>query len=227
MSTAPHAARPAGFTLIEVLVALFIMSILATLAWRGIDALLRTRDAAQGQTDRSLRLASVIGQWEQDLRQLQRTTAAPTLQFDGAALRLTRFSPEGLRVVVWTVQDGSLHRWTSPPLVAVQDVQQAWRRAQQWSTLRDQALPMLPEVAGWQVYYYRLGDNNWSNAQSSAGSQARQPAAPTAPPAGSAPDPGDEDEDTEDDGTLPTGVRLELTLPAGTLTRDLQLPANP
>ena len=83
---------------------------------------------------------------------------------------------------------------------------------------------MQQEVASWQVYYYRLGDNNWSNAQSSAGNTQPPPGAPQPP--NEPPEEG-EDVEEEDDLGLPTGVRLVLSLPGGTLTRDLQLPTNP
>jgi general secretion pathway protein J len=210
-----------GFTLIEVLVALFIMSIMTTLAWRGIDALLRARDASQAQSERSLRLNSVLGQWEQDLRQLQRTPASTVLRFDGTALRMTRRSSDGLRVVVWTLQEGALWRWTSPALVSMQDVQTTWARAQQWSVLRGQALRVLDDVPAWQVFYYRSGDNSWSNAQSS-GSKASSAASA----ASSAEDETDEDVDLDEDELVPAGVRLVLTLPQGKLQRDLRIPPS-
>ena len=82
-------SRVGGFTLVEVLVALFILAIVAGLSWRGIDGMLRTRDASQERLERQLRLQSVIGQWEADLNALQDTDVVPALQFDGASLRLT------------------------------------------------------------------------------------------------------------------------------------------
>ena len=57
----------AGFTLVEVLVAMFVMAILAVMAWRGIDGISRTREASQSRLDQTLRLTTVLGQWEQDL----------------------------------------------------------------------------------------------------------------------------------------------------------------
>lgn len=218
--------RDAGFTLIEVLVAMFIMSIMAVMAWRGVDGLFKVKEVTQAQAARSLRLAAVMEQWERDLQQLQTTSVGRPLRFDGAALRLTRHTPEGLRVVVWTVQQGGLYRWSSAALTSAAALQAAWRRAQQWTTLQADAVQVLDDVSQWQVYYRRLTDNAWSNAQSSANRQ--QEAAPVANV-----DPGTEGEavDTADDGdiddTLPQGVRLILTLPQGLLQRDVQVQAAP
>lgn len=219
-------ARSAGFTLIEVLVAMFIMSIMAVMAWRGVDGLFKVKEVTQAQAARSLRLAAVIEQWERDLQQLQTTSLGRPLRFDGAALRLTRHTPEGLRVVVWTVQQGGLYRWSSAALTSAAALQEAWRRSQQWTTLQADAVQVLDDVSQWQVYYRRLTDNAWSNAQSSANRQ--QEATPVANV-----DPGTEGEavDTADDGdiddTLPQGVRLILTLPQGLLQRDVQVQAAP
>jgi len=221
---------PRGFTLVEVLVALFIMAVLAMMSWRGIDALVRSRDGAQGATDQTLVLSTAISQWEQDLAQLQRTPGIPALRFDGAALRLTRRAKDGMVLVVWMVQGDTLYRWASPASSHIAELQEWWLRSQQWSGIRDGALPMLGQLAEWQVYYYRQGDNTWSNAQSSAGRS--NTAAPPAPPPSS---PGTEGEgtpnppdtantaDEEDADQLPQGVRLVLSLPAGTLTRDVLL----
>ncbi|MES1164008.1 MAG: prepilin-type N-terminal cleavage/methylation domain-containing protein, partial [Rhizobacter sp.] len=37
-------SKPSGFTLIEVLIALLILSIIAAMAWRGVDGMARARD---------------------------------------------------------------------------------------------------------------------------------------------------------------------------------------
>ena len=214
MTAAPDARHHRGFTLIEVLVALLILSILATMAWQGVDAMVRTRDGARQATEGMLRLSTVMAQWEQDLTQIQDTAAAPALRFDGSALRLTRRTPEGIQFVVWTRQGRQLWRWASAPVSRVKDLQEGWMRAQQWSAISTEALAMVDEVSDWQVYYWRANDNSWSNAQSS-GDRAETPAPPASGASGAAPD--------FEREALPRGVRLQLRLPGGLLTRDLML----
>jgi general secretion pathway protein J len=124
-----------------VLVALFIMAVLAMMAWRGIDALVRSRDGAQGSADQILVLSTAVSQWEQDLAQLQRTPGVPALKFDGAALRLTRRAKDGMVLVVWMMQGDTLYRWASPATSRVAELQEWWMRSQQWSGIREGRCP--------------------------------------------------------------------------------------
>jgi general secretion pathway protein J len=200
--------RHAGFTLVEVMVALVIMAVLATMAWQGVDGMARAREGAQRASEGALRLATVLSQFEQDLQQIQQSAAAPGLKFDGASLRMTRRGPGGIQMVVWTLQDRTWYRWAGPSVTRIQDLQDWWVRSFQWSAIRADALPMLTEVATQQVYFFR--GTSWSNAQST-GDFAEAPA-----PGASAPIGGENE-------LLPTGVRVVLALPGGTLTRDVMV----
>jgi general secretion pathway protein J len=216
-----------GFTLIEVLVALFIMAILAGMAWQGIDGMVRARDGARNHGEQVLQLATVIAQWEQDFEHIQQTAAAPPLRFDGAALRLTRRDQDGMRLVVWSRQGGALYRWSSPPMTRVRELQDWWIRSQQWSAIAETSLRMLPEVSQWQVYYYQAGDNSWSNSQSTGnrGNAAAPPAPPASPPSGA--DGGGGVTNADDLDNLPLGVRLVLSINGNDMTRDVMLQASP
>lgn len=201
-------ARPAcnGFTLVEVLVALLIMSLLAVMGWRGVDSMARSRDIGQAAAERTLHLSTVVSQWEQDLQAvLQLDGAVPGLAFDGAALRLTRRSGDGVQLVVWSLREGVWRRWAAPTVTRVADLQQAWLLSQQLLGTESAQLQLLDGVAGWQLYFHRGG--GWSNAQST-GDVAASPS-PTATAA-----------QTQ---ALPAGVRLVIELPEGALTRDVLL----
>jgi len=209
-----------GFTLVEVMVALLIMAILTTMAWQGIDGLVRAREGAQRSGEAALRLGTVLSQWEQDLAQVQQSNAAPGLKFDGASLRMTRRGPGGIQLVVWTLQGGNWYRWAAPPVTRIQDLQEWWIRSQQWSAIQGDALKMLEQVESQQVYFFR--GNSWSNAQSTGDveNKPEQPDPPPNPPPGGPQQPpqiGGENE------ALPSGVRLVLKLPTGLLTRDLMV----
>ncbi len=195
-----------GFTLVEVLVALAIMAVLAGLAWRGLDGMMRARDAGRAAVERTARLNTILAQWQQDLGAVFDSAVVPALTFDGQTLRLTRTADDGIVLVAWSLRGSSWQRWTSPPVTRVADLQEAWLRSQQLLGNEPGQVKLLDDVADWQVYFFR--GNTWSNAQST-GDLAQPPAAAAS---GAAPR-----------EALPQGVRLVLGLPGGALTRDIAL----
>ena len=193
-----------GFTLIEVLVTVTILAIVAGLAWRGVDGIVRTKEIAETRLDHVLRLNTVLAQWEADLAALHETQVVPALSFDGGSTRLTRRSEQGVQMVVWTLRGSQWHRWASPPLTRRAELQDAWMRSLQLLGGEPGDLAALPGVAQWQVYFWR--NNAWTNPQSTGDQSATDPRAQA----------------------LPQGVRLVLSLtPAsgltGDVTRDLVL----
>lgn len=214
-TTAPH-PRAAGFTLVEVMVALFVMAVLATMAWQGVDMVVRSRAAADERVERLLHLQSLVTQWEADLRELVDTASVPAFNFDGAALRLTRRRQEGVQLVVWSVREGLLRRWTSPVLISSEALQDAWIHSQQLLPGEAGQLTMQAGVSGWQLYLFSRQSNSWSNAQSTGDQKV---------------DPGDGGAPVVKAGSraaLPDGVRLALQFSegsglAGSLVRDFAL----
>lgn len=200
--------RPqAGFTLVEVLVALMLMAILAGFAWQGLEAVLRARDASRESIDRTTRLATVLTQWQQDLQSVYDTGVVPPLSFDGQTLRLTRRVDEGVALVAWSVRGGSWQRWSGGAMQRSGPLQQAWVASQQFMGNEPGQLTVAAGATEWQLYFHRGSD--WSNAQSSGNLVAA--------PAGAASGAAAVREE------LPNAVRLVITLPAGKLTRDVAL----
>ena len=206
---AAHAThrRAAGFTLVEVMVALLIMAILAALAFRGIDALTRAKQAALAATDRTLRLNTGLSQFDYDIAQLVNSKVLPqALMWDGATLRFTRRTPDGLQLVIWTVQDRRWQRWASAPTTHMSDLTDAWMRSQQWSAISGNAVTVLKDV---DAFNFILCNANglqvvgcsWNNAGSTAGTVAS--------------------------GNVfipPSGLRITLKLPEGDLVREREVP---
>jgi len=207
--------RTRGFTIVEVLVALMIMAVMAAMVWQGVDGIMRSRNATQERLELTLRRNTVLAQWEQDLGSVQESTAVPGLTFDGASLRLTRRSPEGLQLVTWSLRPqangAALYRFAGPVSRTAGELQEAWLRSQQLQGLESGQLRMVDGLSQWQVYFYR--GNAWSNAQSSGNLVSAPSPGASAPVLRQA---------------LPEGVRLVLAFAdggtaSGTLTRDISI----
>jgi general secretion pathway protein J len=193
-----------GFTLVEVLVALMIMAVLSTMAWQGIDGIVRARDISQAQLDRSLRLNTVMAQWDQDLAALFETSAVPHLSFDGSNLRLARRAEGGVQLVVWSLRGTQWLRWAGPVVTRVTELQESWLRSQQLLGDESAQLLLLDGVTELRVEFFR--GNAWSNPQSSGD------LAPLAPGRGA----------PQREASL-TGVRLVLSFGEQQLMRDVAL----
>ena len=209
----PRAAR--GFTLIEVLVSLLILSVLAASAWKGLDAISTARQVAEDNLQQTLRLQAVMTQFETDLAQVLDTQVTQGFQFDGAALRMTRRSPSGVQVVVWSLREGRWQRWVSAESTQVGGLQRAWQQSQQLLGRERGTLVALRGVTQWQVFCFRNGA--MSNCQSS-GDVVRGAAGADALS-------GLREQ-------LPQAVRLQLVLGEGSgfqgmLSRDLMLAPQP
>jgi general secretion pathway protein J len=213
----PDRRRPAGFTLVEVLVALVIMTILAAMAFRGIDALVHTKDAALASTDRTLKLNTGMSQFEYDVSQVIDTKVLkPPIMFDGATLRMARRTPDGIQLVVWTLQDHRWQRWASGSYIHMSELSDAWMRSQQWDAISANAVTVLESVDSFQ--YYLCNPNttatsgcSWNNGQSTQGTAAA-PTGPGIPPV------------VTPVVTQPTGIRITLKMPEGEITRERELP---
>jgi general secretion pathway protein J len=196
--------RARGFTLVELLVALFALALLAALSWRGLDGMMRARTMTEARADEVLTLQTGLAQWAADLDAIEEFPGAAALDWNGRVLRLTRQASanggDGALVVAWTRRDGEWRRWQSPPVASRGDLDTAWVLADQWSqnaseSMRRQEVAVVP-LEEWQIFYYR--SDAWTNPQSSAATQSATPASGAAVV-----------------NALPDGVRLVLQLPAG------------
>lgn len=202
-----------GFTLIEVMVSLLILSVMTLMAWRGLDGIIRARDITENNVKRTLRLQSVMTQWQADMRAIIDLRVVPAIAFDGAALRLTRRYQGGAQVVVWALRNGRWVRWAGQPVATAGPIMDQYESSRQIRGNSPGVVTAVKGVQQWQVYFFRAGA--WSNAQSSAGTVSLAQAA-----AG------------QTLQTLPMGVRTVVTLSPdsgyqGRITRDVELAPQP
>jgi len=198
--------RAAGFTLVEVMVALLIMAVLAAMAFRGVDALVHAKDSALTATDRTLKLNTGVSQFDYDISQVVDSKVLPQpIMFDGATLRVARRTPDGIQLVLWTLQDRRWQRWASGSFTRIAQLTDAWMRSQQWDAISGNAVTVLNDVDSFQVYVCNpvsatIKGCNWNNVQSTQG--------------------------TKEGAALiqPVAIRIALKLAQGDLTRDRELP---
>ena len=200
--------RAAGFTLVEVLVALVIMAILAAMAFRGIDAVVRAKDAALATTDRTLKLNTGMSQFEYDVSQIIDSHVLPQpVMFDGATLRVARRTPDGIQLVLWTLQDRRWQRWASGSFIHISELTDAWMRSQQWDSISGNAVTVLDNVDSFQVYLCNPAAAgatgcSWNNVQSAQGAAGAASAV----------------------AAQPNAIRISLKVPEGELQREKELP---
>lgn len=130
MNSKPYSPR--GFTLLELLVAITVLSIVSMIAWRGLDSLVATRERLEPEVDDVRSLLTAFGQMERDLTQVTNPTflgltTSPLnigVADGGQVIELARVaSPVAdrateVQTVFYRVVDGSLVRQATPPLPA-------------------------------------------------------------------------------------------------------------
>ncbi len=219
----PPRSAASGFTLIELMVSIFIMSLLALMSWRGIDGMARAQEISRERADAVATMQTALSQWQSDLDHMLPAHNSTAIDYDGRVVRIVRgYGSTELRVVAWgkRIVDGQTRwlRWQSDAATSRFELELALAQAAQWG-IRPTDAQLGVEVSlatldDLQIFYYR--NDAWSNPLSNASSSAVPPPPVAAPPvpgtaAGVAPP--------------PDGVRLVLKLSsgqalAGTLVRD-------
>jgi general secretion pathway protein J len=124
--------RARGFTLLELLVAITVLSVVSMIAWRGLDSLVRTRERLEPEADDARALLTTFGQMERDLAQVTNPrfvglTTSPvqvSIANGSTMLQLARIAPAApdrpteVQTVYYRVVDGTLMRQATPALPA-------------------------------------------------------------------------------------------------------------
>ncbi|MES3003016.1 MAG: prepilin-type N-terminal cleavage/methylation domain-containing protein [Pseudomonadota bacterium] len=213
MRASTHLRATQGFTLVELLVALFVMALLAILSWRGLDGMVRAQEATQSRSDGVLTMQVGLAQWAADLDALEQLPQATAIEWNGRVFRMTRRSTstatDGVLVVGWTRRvvngAGTWLRWQSAPVATRGDLENAWLAADTWSQNPGEDLirreVSVAPLDDWQIYFFR--ENAWTNPLSSDVKTATPGGVLPGAPA------------VQSIAVIPDGVRLVLTLPAG------------
>ncbi len=176
--TRRRADAPAGFTLVELLVAVLVFGLLAATAYGGLDALTAAAAAQRERADRLAEVQRAVAALDTDLRQLAsrlgrdgRGRTLPALVGDERALtgrRGGRLNPAGLprsqlQQVRWRAVDGAL-------------VREIWAR----SDAPPETVPLAAtrfESAGGLRFRYRDARGGWHRQWPAAASPHALPSA--------------------------------------------------
>ena len=180
-----------GFTLVELLVAIAILAMVAVLGWRGLDGIVRSREAltAQMETTRGLQLA--FAQLQSDGEHLADPATVhgrPTLAADDSQLVMVRSvaadnEPSRLQVVAYRTTNGVLTRSESQGTRDLGQLDVLWQAA----VAADDASRPVALQAGVTALRVRLfQDESWRAPPTPLGARRRK-AAPVIPAGVAAP----------------------------------------
>jgi general secretion pathway protein J len=167
-----------GFTLIELLVAIAILAVVAVLSWRGLDSILRSRDALSQELLLSRGLQGAFNQIQADLRSAARDVGAktqlPGVQFAEGRMLLLRyqFSTNGAgrwQLVRYALNEGRLQR-RAVSVNAWVDLQRWENQPEAWQSVEPQNLVSEVRSLSWQV----AGQQGFALADATAAQNASQ-----------------------------------------------------
>ncbi|GIL04014.1 prepilin-type N-terminal cleavage/methylation domain-containing protein [Betaproteobacteria bacterium PRO7] len=128
-----------GFTLLELLIAISVLSLVSIIAWRGLDTLVTTRERLAPEGDDVRALLTAFGQLERDLAHVANPTlfalasnpVQVRLATSGQVLEIVRIAPPdesgalAVQQVFYRVDDGALLRQATPATRALRPVEAA------------------------------------------------------------------------------------------------------
>ena len=126
-----------GFTLIELLVAISILALVAVLGWRGLDGIVRAREALTAQMDTTRGMQLAFAQMQSDGEHLatpQVLGRRSMLVADNTQLALVRViyaeqQPTRLQVVSYRIENGTLVRRESLATRDLAQIDIMWKAA--------------------------------------------------------------------------------------------------
>lgn len=184
-------ARHHGLTLIELLVAISILSFIAVLGWRGLDSIVRARIALTADLEQTRGMQLAFAQLQSDCAHLYSSTGLPDrmpLVTEEGRLSLVRTvfadnQPSRLQVVTYRVKDGVLTRHESAATRDLKELAILWRSAAN-DTGTTQAVVLQSDVTALTMRLWTSGGTGWRTLTEIA---QLTPVSPAPPPPAQAP----------------------------------------
>ncbi len=126
-----------GFTLIELLVAITVLAIVATLGWRGLDSIVRSRVSLNAELERTRGLQLAFAQMQSDCDQIAKAESIGNrtpLSAEPGRLTMVRMvfaenQPSRVQVVAYRISDGVLTRREFPATRDLKELDGTWTAA--------------------------------------------------------------------------------------------------
>jgi len=169
-----HRPRQRGFTLIELLVAITILAFVAVLGWRGLDGIIRSRDALTTEMAYTRGLQLAFAQLQSDLSSLANSSylnRRPMIAAENNRITLVRMAmlenePTRLLVVSYRVrEDGVLVRLESNATRDLRELDTLWQAALS-DTGTTASVVLQSGVQAMTMRYW--ADNQWLPASGTA-----------------------------------------------------------
>lgn len=178
-------AMHSGLTLIELLVAISILSFIAVLGWRGLDSIVRARIALVSDLEQTRGMQLAFAQLQSDCAHLASPAVLPDrvpLSVEQGRLTLVRTvfadnQPSRLQVVTYRVRDGALTRSESAATRDLQELGTLWQTAAT-DTETTQAVALQSGISTLTMRLWVSGGTGWRT-----GAEIAQLTAPPAPDA--------------------------------------------
>jgi general secretion pathway protein J len=167
---------PRGFTLVELLVAVAVLAIVAVLGWRGLDGIIRSRQALTEQMDQTRGLQLAFAQLQSDLEHL-----APRAQLrqreqllaDATHLTMVRTvfaegEPSRVQVVSYRIRESVLLRQESIGTRDLVQLDTLWQAALN-DMAQEQGVPLQSGVASLEARVWQNGA--WQAVAAQGGAQ--------------------------------------------------------
>jgi len=126
-------ASEAGFTLVEVLVALIVISIVGLMAWRGMDAMMRGQENIEGRAKQDAVYIQLIRQFERDCQEIipSSTLDIPSYSVGEKNIwwvrRYEQANQMNWVIVGYGISANGLRRLVSRPLMNKTDILGLWQ----------------------------------------------------------------------------------------------------
>ncbi len=161
-------AKQGGFTLIELMVAITVMSIVAIMGWRGLDSIIRARQTLQANLEQTRGIQLAFAQMESDAANVVEAEDVPGLdsfflgQNDLLLVRRVQDEnqPGRIQIIAYRLREGVLSRSESVATRDLAQLREDWQRfLAQADTLT--SIPLQSQVAAMSLRSWRQGETDW------------------------------------------------------------------